>query len=371
MQGILRLFDAPAIQLVQREDTSTAGASEVRTLKEAIIHTVTSELHGWQWHVHRKMPYSPITNELFGRPKKISLREELWLLTVPLSGVEEGSSPLAVRTPHVHGTRATMILLLLFGSLRDRVFLESFPIVLRTTEFFRPRKMRNAFLTVAVALALRSTNAAFVPSGTISGTEFSPDDQISMGDAAGSIVGDSVVSTPPPAAPALEKNAAGIAMQYLAEVPSPRPASAVHVSLRDVENICERDYSQTCPLDYELAGHPFGSSSLICGPGPAYDGPCKGDLLDLSEVKSTRAKKTWASRCMRDWPCVQCSHQYSAQCPTGWRPSEGSASACTATADYGGPCAREIVDFDAFNIPLKKEWSARCRAWCKFLWWPT
>ncbi|CBZ51876.1 conserved hypothetical protein [Neospora caninum Liverpool] len=182
--------------------------------------------------------------------------------------------------------------------------------------------MRNAFMAVAMAIAMKSSSAAFVPSGTITGTEFSRDDQASMGEAAGAIVGDSVAATLPSDHPALDKNAAGVIMQDLAEVVPPK--AAVHASLEDVENICERDYSQTCPLDYELAGHAFGPNSLVCGPGPGYDGPCKGDLLDLSEVKSARAKKTWASRCMRDWPCVQCSHKYSAQCPKGWKPSEGN-----------------------------------------------
>ncbi|PFH36331.1 hypothetical protein BESB_045230 [Besnoitia besnoiti] len=156
--------------------------------------------------------------------------------------------------------------------------------------------MRNSFAIVVMAISARFTNAAFVPSGVsqysasvldtaianclqmISSTEFASDDQTLMGEAAGAIVGSSVESTRSSEQPSLDSNAAGVVQI------KPLPVSAVHAALNDVENICEQDYSQTCPLDYELAGHAFGPTSLVCAPTSAYDGPCRGDLLDLLSV---------------------------------------------------------------------------------------
>jgi len=217
-----------------------------------------------------------------------------------------------------------------------------------------------SFLKLNVALG------TFERDSKINTTQFSDEDKEGIGKTSGDIV-QSALNSPSVEADKmpLNTNVAGSVLDGLKEVPAPKPQSLSRNARKDVPVLCDIDYSTPCPKGYLLIGDIQGKKSSVCAPLPSYDGPCVGDTLDLSVVKSDISRKTWSRKCMTDWPCKKCTRHYSKQCPENWKAVNGSSTACIPTGDYRGPCKGTKVDFNGYNAYMREDWSHVCRAW-----WP-
>ncbi|CDR95320.1 Plasmodium falciparum CPW-WPC domain containing protein, putative [Babesia bigemina] len=129
--------------------------------------------------------------------------------------------------------------------------------------------------------------------------------------------------------------------------------------------LCQRDYSQPCPLGFKHVATEDGKHKCIF---PAsYTGPCLGQEL-VYRLMPEEEKLSWALDCLANWPCVQCTRRYSDLCPEKWELDTqeiATKGLCKAKDEYQGPCKDEKHAFINYNIGMQKQWSHRCQAW-----WP-
>ncbi|GIX64300.1 CPW-WPC family protein [Babesia caballi] len=80
-------------------------------------------------------------------------------------------------------------------------------------------------------------------------------------------------------------------------------------------HLCQRDYSQPCPLGFKHIAAEDGGHRCI--PPSSYTGPCMGQDL-VYRAMPAEEKASWATSCLANWPCVRCRRRYSDLCPEKW-----------------------------------------------------
>ncbi|CRH00355.1 CPW-WPC family protein, putative [Plasmodium relictum] len=134
-------------------------------------------------------------------------------------------------------------------------------------------------------------------------------------------------------------------------------------NLIDPEIICERDYNLPCPNDYNYIGFIHVTEDEICAPASTYDGPCKGEELNIKNM-SEKTKETWSNKCQAFWPCKKCVRNFNSFCPEKWIKVKGTVRSCNPSTIYTGPCNFQM-NFSGYNIRMLEEWSLKCKAWWK------
>jgi CPW-WPC domain-containing protein len=172
-------------------------------------------------------------------------------------------------------------------------------------------------------------------------------------------IASSVVSAVPPS----DSSAAVRAMTAAALVQSETnlQQSAAETLLEDTVNrlvsmrvdawvytgMCQRNYTQPCPLGWE-------AGETRCGPSSDDPvSPCPSIPASLTSPQ----KEDAARRCRVHWPCAACQLDFAA-CPLEWY--RGNSTSCHARDTYTGPC-ESTVDFKWIETDQDKAfWVARC-----------
>lgn len=189
---------------------------------------------------------------------------------------------------------------------------------------------------------------------------FSESEMADIGASAGDIISSSSSASKEGFEPSSDPNIGGEIMKGIKTVPPPI-VSLDEESLIDPEIVCERDYSYPCPNDYNYIGGIKKEDEEICAPSSAYDGPCKGQELNIKNM-SENAKEQWSKKCQSAWPCKKCVRNYSEPCPEKWIKRKDSIRICEPAKEYIGPCNFE-VNFSGYNIKMLENWSMHCKAW--------
>ncbi|CRG96570.1 CPW-WPC family protein, putative [Plasmodium gallinaceum] len=134
-------------------------------------------------------------------------------------------------------------------------------------------------------------------------------------------------------------------------------------NLIDPVIICEKDYNLPCPNDYNYIGSVHETEDEICAPSSLYNGPCKGEELNIKNM-SEKIKETWSNKCQAFWPCKKCVRNFTYFCPEKWNKVKDTIRSCKPSELYNGPCNFQM-NFSGYNIRMLEEWSLKCKAWWK------
>lgn len=115
------------------------------------------------------------------------------------------------------------------------------------------------------------------------------------------------------------------------------------------DDICDRDYSQACPIGWSPAG------TKCLAPG-TYTGGCKSMLSfqDFDEIQ----KRQWAESCNSAWACKdECRRDYVRLCPEGWNDVGGGF--CEAPPGFQSDCLSRYK-FDVYSVEQKERLASVC-----------
>lgn len=192
---------------------------------------------------------------------------------------------------------------------------------------------------------------------------FSESEAADIGASAGDIISSSSSASKQGYEPSSsDTNIAGEIMKGIKTIPAP-VVSLDEELLLDPDVVCERDYSFPCPNDYNYIGGAKVDDEELCAPSSDYDGPCKGQELNIKNM-SESAKEHWSQKCQTFWPCKKCVRNFSELCPEKWHKVKDSIRTCEPTKEYHGPC-NFPVNFSGYNARMLENWSMHCKAWWK------
>ncbi|CEM06821.1 unnamed protein product [Vitrella brassicaformis CCMP3155] len=132
-------------------------------------------------------------------------------------------------------------------------------------------------------------------------------------------------------------------------------SSACQVSWPCKEKPCTRDYSRSCPEEWE-------ERHGMCHPPASYTGPCTHP--QPVDLKTPAEKQVFAAQCGAPFPCrenmVDCEQDFDKQlCPKGWlHVGQGT---CKAPDEYIPPRGcRPVINLLGFTHTQKRQLCERC-----------